>query len=419
MEKIADAVLLEGYILYPYRPSALKNRQRWNFGTLYPRGFAVAQRPEEAWSIHAETLVEAGEKSRFDVRIRFLELVPQAAQSQMEWDKGVVRSWTIEGISIEEMRNGIRRQLTAAELDYASGSVAEPGVRETRMQAALELGAEKIGERVYRLAATVSNITPGSEAEKTSRRSAQGLAFTSAHLLLHVENGVLISILDPPHELAAAACACNNRGVFPVLVGEPGTRSDALCSPIVLYDYPQIAAESAGEFFDATEIDEMLALRVLTLSDEEKGEMRAADPRVAKILERTETLPQEHLLKLHGALRGMKRDGPEPRRAANPIQPWTPFAEKPELNSVRVFGVELRKGDRVRLWPQKRADIMDMAMEGRTAVIEAVEQDLDDNVQLAVVLDDDPGKDMGLLRQPGHRFFFMPDEVEPLNMEAR
>jgi hypothetical protein len=93
---------------------------------------------------------------------------------------------------------------------------------------------------------------------------------------------------------------------------------------------------------------------------------------------------------------------------------WDPLAERPALESIRVFGVDLRTGDRVRLWPQKKADIMDMALEGKVALIEAIEQDFEDNIQLAVVLDDDPGREFGMMRQPGHRFFFSPEEVEPL-----
>jgi hypothetical protein len=94
---------------------------------------------------------------------------------------------------------------------------------------------------------------------------------------------------------------------------------------------------------------------------------------------------------------------------------WNPFEEAKALpESVRVFGVELRVGDRVRLWPQKKADIIDMALTGKVAVIEAIEQDFEDQIQLAVVLDDDPGREFGMMRQPGHRFFFSPDEVEPL-----
>jgi len=95
---------------------------------------------------------------------------------------------------------------------------------------------------------------------------------------------------------------------------------------------------------------------------------------------------------------------------------WDP--ELPEITSVRVFGMELRKGYRVRLWPQRTADIIDLALAGKIATIEAIEQDYDERVHLAVVIDDDPGRDLGELRQPGHRFFFSPDEVEPLALET-
>lgn len=96
---------------------------------------------------------------------------------------------------------------------------------------------------------------------------------------------------------------------------------------------------------------------------------------------------------------------------------WNPLEEKPALESVRVFGVELKRGDRVRLWPQKSADIIDLALAGQIAEIESIELDYDDQVHLAVILDNDPGRDLGELRQPGHRFFFSPEEVEPLALD--
>jgi len=96
------------------------------------------------------------------------------------------------------------------------------------------------------------------------------------------------------------------------------------------------------------------------------------------------------------------------------VSGWNPFEEKPPLESVRVFGIELKKGDRVRLWPQKTADILDLALAGKVATIEAIEQDFDERIHFAVVLDDDPGREFGEMRQPGHRFFFSPEEVEPL-----
>jgi hydrogenase maturation protease len=89
-------------------------------------------------------------------------------------------------------------------------------------------------------------------------------------------------------------------------VGEEGERDAMLSSPIILYDYPQIAPESPGNLFDGTEIDEILALRILTLTDDEKREMQHADARSRQILERTEALPAEHFMKLHGVLRGLR-----------------------------------------------------------------------------------------------------------------
>ena len=97
---------------------------------------------------------------------------------------------------------------------------------------------------------------------------------------------------------------------------------------------------------------------------------------------------------------------------------WNPLEEKPALESVRVFGIDLRRGDRVRLWPQGTSDIIDLALAGQVAQIESIEQDYDDRIHLAVVLDNDPGRDLGALRQPGHRFFFSPEEVEPVALDG-
>ena len=161
----------------------------------------------------------------------------------------------------------------------------------------------------------------------------------------------------------------------------------------------------------------MLALRVLTLTDEEKQEMRDGDARARRILERTEALPEEFLKRVHGAIRGMHPVGEKVPKEFE-FGKWDPLAEAPLVESVRICGIDLRVGDRVRLKPEKNADIMDLALQGKVAVIEAIEQDLEDNLQLAVVLDDDPGREFGMMRQPGHRFFFAPEEVEPcLNAE--
>ena len=93
---------------------------------------------------------------------------------------------------------------------------------------------------------------------------------------------------------------------------------------------------------------------------------------------------------------------------------WNEENDRRPLTHICIAGVEVKPGDRVRLRPRHRADIMDVALDGKTATIEAIERDLENRVHLAVVIDDDPGRDLGLLRQVGHRFFFAPMEVEPL-----
>jgi hypothetical protein len=97
------------------------------------------------------------------------------------------------------------------------------------------------------------------------------------------------------------------------------------------------------------------------------------------------------------------------------MKDWDPSADQPALERIRVAGVEFQVGARVRLWPLGTADILDLALKGKTAVIAALEQDYEARVHVAVTVDDDPGRDLGLTGKPGHRFFFRPEEVEPLD----
>lgn len=417
VEAIANAVLFEGYILYPYRPSAIKNRQRWNFGTLYPRSFAEVQRPRERFSFSTQVLLQCADTARISACVRFLQLF-STEENNTGWKEGFARSRTLDSLTVGELCAGIERLFDLGELSAEETETAPRPFTPVPQRGRLTIAARPIDEGLYRLQASFANESPMTDGN-LSREAMQDAAFTSAHLLLGAENGRFISLLDPPEECALEAKACTQDGVYPVLAGKEDDRTRVLCSPIILYDYPQLAPESAGDFFDGTEMDEMLALRVLTLTDEEKAAMRAGDPHARAMLERTEALPQEQLRKVHGAIRGLREAAETPFRTDANVSSdaCNPFAERPAIESVHAFGVELRKGDRVRLWPQKKADILDMAMEGQIAVIEAIEQDLEDNVHLAVVLEDDPGHDMGMLRQAGHRFFYALDEVEPLREE--
>ncbi len=416
VEKITAAILYEGYMLYPYRATSTKNVQRWNFGTLYPRDYAEMQRPAESFRMVAECLLKAGDEATLDVRARFLHLISRRGAASKEWDEGVERSCDLKDLLVQELLSApLQHAFSFSQTDVPE-SIDMPS-RPMEISGRLILKTETLQPGLHKLSLELVNITPMAGDIEITRNDAMLQAFVSAHTLLGIEGGEFISLLDTPKEFQDAAANCNNVGVFPVLVGAETQNSMMLCSPIILYDYPQIAPESAGDFFDATEMDEMLALRVLTLTDEEKQEMRDGDARARRILERTEALPEEFLKRVHGAIRGMHPVGEKVPKEFE-FGKWDPLAEAPLVESVRICGIDLRVGDRVRLKPQKNADIMDLALQGKVAVIEAIEQDLEDNLQLAVVLDDDPGREFGMIRQPGHRFFFAPEEVEPcLNSE--
>jgi hypothetical protein len=291
VEKIAAAVLYEGYILYPYRPTAIKNRQRWNFGTLYPRVYAQAQRPEEPYRLVAECLVAADAEATLNVRLRFLQLLRQPDAPALAWDEAVERT--------SEHTNLVLTDLIASPLSLTLQMDGDLQIDLSITVQMLESGAAKLRLEVQ----NASHLPSGTGAK---RDEALPLSLVSAHLLLGVAQGQFVSLLDPGEIYRESAAACSNQGVFPVLAGEEPERSIMLCSPIILYDYPRIAPESEGDFFDGTEMDEMLTLRVLTLTDAEKQEMLNGDPRARRILERTEALTSDAMLKAHGVIRGLR-----------------------------------------------------------------------------------------------------------------
>jgi hypothetical protein len=349
IEQIANAVLFEGYMLYPYRASSIKNRHRFNFGVLYPEGFDTS-------SQRTECLVHDDGHASLDITIRYLRLDAAGRAHEREVE--------IPDLRVRDLANEPREE------------TFEPG--------AVRISVQPIARHSWRLAIEIRNIAR--VATEVPRAEALAESMISVHTILAVRGGSFPSLLDPPEELREAAAECHNDGTWPVLAGDEGSHDAMLSSPIILYDYPQVAPESPGNLFDGTEIDEILSLRILTLTDEEKAEIRGGDERARRILERTENMPPEQFLKLHGAL----HSGPGRPKGLLHLQP----------------------GERVRLHPRKRADILDIALRGKAATIDAVEEDFEGNVHYAVVIDDDPGRDLGQLRQPGHRFFFGPEELE-------
>lgn len=327
--KVADAVLYEGYMLYPYRHSAMKNRQRWSFGILYPPAYGEVSSGTERSAMHSECLLKISGPAILHLQLRFLHLVRRELAQLREEGSGLPASSTIDVPEAESWDEGMERSV---ELEVALPALAAqsfgfslPGSSETkplRKGSTQETGADSrtqhqvsgtvsvvsqaIRENVLKLTIDVANdtILPS---DPKDRESALLCSLLSAHTILSLcGDGEFVSLMDPPEELREAVSGCKCDGNFPVLVGEPGTRDMLLCSPIILYDYPQVAPESAGDFYDATEMDEMLTLRVMTLTDAEKDEMRLADSRASELLRRTEQSAREQLMRTHGVIRGLR-----------------------------------------------------------------------------------------------------------------
>ncbi|HEY3973991.1 MAG TPA: hypothetical protein VGM18_13375 [Candidatus Sulfotelmatobacter sp.] len=325
VDQIAKAVLYEGYMLYPYRPSSVKNRQRWNFGVVYPRSYSEAGGGEEPCGMRTQCLVSGGADSKacptLEVRLRFLQLQTRSTRLGVEvgtrglpdgWQEAVERELSLPELVLEKLLQETVKQAflfpsqmrTRAEHDRVRGLVNAVELRQEAVEGAVEVSAELVGDNLYKVGIDVQNLTP-LEIPAANRDAALMQSLVSTHTILGINNGGFISLLEPPAELEDLASGCQNVGAWPVLVGERGQRDTLLASPIILYDYPQIAPESPGDLFDGTEIDEILSLRIMTLTDEEKREIRESDDRARQILDRTESMPAEQFMKLHGAMRGL------------------------------------------------------------------------------------------------------------------
>ncbi|MEV0705047.1 hypothetical protein AB0I53_45015 [Saccharopolyspora sp. NPDC050389] len=285
---VADAVLFEGYLLYPYRASALKNRMRWQFGVLAPDG----EESEPSFA-RTECLLVAEPGAELEVLVRCLQL--RTRKAEPDWDEGDLREVgaTIELDRLDGTRE-IQFQLPGGENDRD---------RWLPLRGTIEVRTTPVGDDLLRLEVVVENQTRWSPHSPATREEMLRNSLISTHTVLAVRGGQFVSLLDPPEAVHEAVRACRNERTWPVLVGEGGRRDVVLSAPIILYDYPAIAPQSAGDLFDATEIDEILILRTMTLTDDEKREARETDPKAAAIIDRAEQLTAAQLSRMHGTMR--------------------------------------------------------------------------------------------------------------------
>lgn len=338
VEKIARACLYEGYLLWPYRRGALKNARRWTFGGVYPQRCAGAI--GEPANMRTEVLLRAGPAAKLTVHVRFLQVVDRQVyrngptgpvpvdelrvegNTHLTWQEATERRWVCPPwsprrgprTSTVDIAAGTDREALRAE----SGSVAGTLVRRwQRLTGKVRLSSVPVTDQVMRVRMDVENTSPcplPAAGARGVRDSMAPYAFASTHAVLHSEAGEFVSLTDPPEQLREAAAACENVGVWPVLVSEdpqaaqrsPHFSEQVLSSPITLYDYPAVAPESPGDLFDGGEIDQLLILSVLSLTPQEQEEARATDPRAREILDRCASLEPEDLAALHGTIRAFR-----------------------------------------------------------------------------------------------------------------
>jgi len=311
VDSVVHAVLYEGCILYPYRASsANKNRQRFTFGRVYPEPYSVALHGAEPCTMQTQCLIEGPSSSRVEVTVRFLQ--------PMERDIGelaaplrklpppdnpdffhVVAELKIGGTLYQSWQEAVERTIhmpaqTLGELcaqaytipfsfirtrsiepifdkkDHIAGVIVR---RQEVIDGKVEVSAEPVDQSVVKITVRILNLSPVPSDYLDDSNEIGMRTFASTHTILHAKGGDFLSQIDPAETYARAAAGCRNLGTWPVLVGDEAKqeRDTMVSSPIILYDYPKIAPESAGE------IDEILTLRIMTMTDEEKRERRGVD----------------------------------------------------------------------------------------------------------------------------------------------
>jgi hypothetical protein len=428
---IADAVLYEGYLLYPYRASSPKNQSRWQFGVLGPPGSAAAGLGEDD-SLSAQFLIDgdaamtlvvrflhlqrrAVEKRTDDGRYEPVDELTGAGGSWLPWDEAVESEFTFGPLDL-----GDGGQSDAFEVAAPAGSAVEEvdGGRLVRSRTAVSgqlTVTSELDNGLWRVTTVLRNTTTIADDLAGDKDAVIAASMIGTHLIAEVSRGLLISLLDPPDSAVTAVGRCHQNRCFPVLAGPPGDHALLLISPIILYDHPEIAEQSEGALYDSTEIDEILTLRVMTMTDEEKAQARATDPLAAQIIDRCDAMSPEAMQRLHGVLR-------DPHAGLIPEIPegvdwWDPLADNavaPDIDAVLVNGVRVARGSKVRLRPSRRADAQDMFFAGRVATVTSVHETVDGDQQVGVTVDDDPAAD--LHDWYGRYLYFAPDELVPLEL---
>jgi hypothetical protein len=351
LDELVDTLLWEGHQLYPYTPGATKNATPTPFGIVYPPAYAAGS-PHTHERVKLQCVAVGAEG--FTASVHCLVA-------------GKAHRIDLDG---------------PCETDVAFGPVT----------AHAWLGTEDFGG-LHRVTVAVENTTEVGDG--LDRTTAMASSLLSTHIVVRcAAGGRFASPISPEEDLATAVMTCANVNIFPVLASP---EDDAvLGAAIMLPDHPQLAPESRGSLFDSTEIEEALLLHVLALSDDERDQIAQADPAVRAMIERAVSATPEDIMALHGRV-----------TVTDPVAEAD--AEVRGEQAIEVDGRRFARGGHVVLRPERNRNAQDHLLDGRSATIERIYVDYDDQVHLCVTVDDDPGQD--IMRDIGRYLYFKPSEV--------
>jgi hypothetical protein len=329
-DQLVDALLYEGYALYPYTPGATKNATPTPFGIVYPPSHADGRFRFD----HIQLDCLLAEPGPVSCEVRFLEAA------------GARHEGTPRRLALEPGETSTSRSFDTVDVSISLS------VEERRVTLRVENRTEVAGE--------------------LTRAEALRRSLISTHPVLRVDGGRFVSPLE---------AGLRSVNTYPVLAS---AEDDVIIgAAIALPDHPGLAPESLGGLFDSTEIEEALLLHVLVLSDEERAAIEAGDPTVRAMIERAETATPDDILTLHGRV---TLEPPKPSAAvADPSR-----GEEEVVADGKIF----RRGGKVILRPGPEADLHARMAAGRTATVERIYVDLDGKVHLGVTIDDDPGQEL-------------------------
>ncbi len=378
LETLVESLLYEGYALYPYTPTATKNATPTPFGIVYPPGYA--EHNQSTFDhVRVDCVLHVSEGAELNGTVRFL-------QTAGDRHEGEARLLEIPPTPLAELLDGGVGQ------EFAFDG-------EQPIEGRIRLRADDAGEGLARVRMCVHNSTKVEAGLEMKRGEALKASLISTHVVIETSTGRFASPLERKGAAGDAVAVCDSVNSFPVLADSQDRA--ILGAAIVLPDHPQLSPHSLGNLFDNTEIEEALILHVQALSDSERAEIEKQDPAVRDMISRADQTTNEELMSLHG-LMTLTDPGPPP-------EPGHPNPGEAEMDVSRGT---IRKGGKVILHPGDQSrDPMDGMLAGKTATVERIYRDMDDQIHVGVTVDGDASQE--LFRETGRYIFFKGDEVEP------